>query len=186
MALVASILVCVVIILSIVVLVMILRKRKRPQITAVTDTRDVLSVWNFDGKLVFEDIIRVTENFSDRYIIGSGGFGTVYKAQLQGGRLVAVKKLHPTEEGISDEKRFLSEIEVMTKIRHRNIVKLYGFCSHPRYKFLVYDYIDRGNLYAILENEDFAKELDWQKRVATAREMLLKLSTTCTMSATHR
>jgi hypothetical protein len=59
---------------------MILRKRKRPQITAVTDTRDVLLVWNFDGKLVFEDITRVTENFSERYIIGSRGFGIVYKA----------------------------------------------------------------------------------------------------------
>ncbi|XP_066380792.1 MDIS1-interacting receptor like kinase 2-like [Miscanthus floridulus] len=171
LVLVAFIPVCIVIILSIFVLVMILRKRKRPQITAVTDTRDVLSVWNFDGKLVFEDITRVTENFSDRYIIGLGGFGTVYKAQLQGGRLVAVKRLHPTEEGISDEKRFFSEIEVLTKIRHRSIVKLYGFCSHPRYKFLVYDYIERGNLHIILETEDLAKELDWQKRVAIARDV---------------
>jgi hypothetical protein len=171
LVLVASIPVCIVIILSVVVLVMILRKRKRPQITTVTDTRDVLSVWNFDGKLVFEDITRVTENFSERYIIGSGGYGTVYKAQLQGGRLVAVKKLHPTEEGISDEKRFLSEIEVLTKIRHRSIVKLYGFCSHPRYKFLVYDYIERGNLHITLETEDLAKELDWQKRVVIARDV---------------
>jgi serine/threonine protein kinase len=139
LVLVASIPVCTVIIFSILVLVMILHKRKRPHVTTVTDTREILSVWNFDGKLVFEDITRVTENFSDRYIIGYGGFGTVYKAQLQGRRSVAVKKLHPTEEGIRDEKRFLSEIEVLTKIRHRSIVKLYGFCSHPRYKFLVYD-----------------------------------------------
>jgi hypothetical protein len=159
----ASIPVCIVVILSIVVLVMILHKRKRPHITAVTDTRDVLSVWNFDGKLVFEDITRVIENFSDRYIIGSGGFGIVYKAQLQGGRSVAVKKLHPNEEGIHDEKRFLSEIEVLTKIRHRSIVKLYGFCSHLRYKFVVYDFIERGNLHIVLETEDLAKELDWQK-----------------------
>jgi serine/threonine protein kinase len=81
---------------------------------------------------------RATENFSDSYIIGSGGYGSVYKAQL-GGRLVAVKKLHTSEEDMSDEKRFLSEIEVLMKIRHRSIIKLYGFCSHSRYKFLVCD-----------------------------------------------
>jgi uncharacterized membrane protein len=46
---------------------------------------------------------RATENFSDSYIIGSGGYGSVYKAQL-GGRLVAVKKLHTSEEDMSDEK----------------------------------------------------------------------------------
>ncbi|CAN6180525.1 unnamed protein product [Urochloa humidicola] len=144
---------------------------ERPRKTTVTDARDVLSVWNFDGQLVFEDITRATENFSDKYIIGSGGYGIVYKAHLQGGRLVAVKKIHPTEEEISDGKRFFGEIEVLTKIRHRSIVKLYGFCSHPRYKFLVYDYIERGNLHAILENEELANELDWQKRTAIARDM---------------
>jgi serine/threonine protein kinase len=128
-------------------------------------------VWNFDRKLVFEDITRATENFSDRYIIGSGGYGTVYRAQLHGGRLVAVKTLHPTEEEITDEKRFLSEIEVLTKIRHRSIVKLYGFCAHPKYKFLVCDYIERGNLHATLENEELAKELDRQKRAAIARDV---------------
>jgi serine/threonine protein kinase len=79
-----------------------------------------------------------------------------------------VKKLHQTKEEISDEKSFLSEIEVLTTIRHRSIVKLYGYCSHPRYKFLVHDYIDRENLHGILGNEELAKELDWQKRVALA------------------
>jgi tRNA A-37 threonylcarbamoyl transferase component Bud32 len=166
-----SIPVCILISIAIFAVVMIVRKMERPQKPIVTDTRDVLSVWNFDGKLVFEDIIRATENFNDRYIIGSGGYGTVYKAQLQGGRLVAVKRIHPTEEEISDEKRFLSEIEILIKIRHRSIIKMYGFCSHPWYKFLVYEYIERGNLHAILENEELAKELDWQKRAAIVRDM---------------
>jgi len=166
-----SIPVCIVIILSISVTA-ILHKRKGPQKnTGKAGTRDVLSVWNFDGKLAFEDITGATENFSDKYIIGSGGYGTVYKAQLQGGRLVAVKKLHPYEEDMSDEKGFLSEIEVLTKIRHRSIVKMYGFCSHPRYKFVIYDYIERGNLSAVLKNEELAKELDWQKRVAIVKDV---------------
>ncbi|CAL5089381.1 unnamed protein product [Urochloa decumbens] len=166
-----SIPVCIVIVLSIFALVVIFQKRKIQEKAMVTDARDVLSVWNFDGKLAFEDIIRATENFSDGYIIGSGGYGTVYKAQLQGGRLVAVKKLHPSEEEMSEERRFLSEIEVLTKIRHRSIVKLYGFCSHSRYKFLVCDYINRGNLHEVLENEELAKELDWQKRIAVAKDV---------------
>jgi hypothetical protein len=47
--------------------------KRRPKGTTATDRIDVLSVWNFDGKLAFEDICTATENFSDRYIIGSGG-----------------------------------------------------------------------------------------------------------------
>ncbi|KAL6639042.1 hypothetical protein ACP70R_022772 [Stipagrostis hirtigluma subsp. patula] len=163
--------VCIVVVLTTSGVIMIIKKKKTPQKIIVQDRIDVLSVWNFDGKLAFEDIARATENFSDRYIIGSGGYGTVYKAQLQGGRQAAVKMLHPTEEEAIDEKRFLSEIEMLTKIRHRSIVKLYGYCSHPRYKFLVYDYIDRGNLHATLENEDLAKELDWMKRITIARDV---------------
>ncbi|RCV27598.1 hypothetical protein SETIT_5G336900v2 [Setaria italica] len=169
--LVISIPVCLVIILAIFGLVTIIQKRKRPQNIISANRIDVFSVWNFDGQLAFEDIMRATEYFNERYIIGSGGYGTVYKAHLQGGRSVAVKKLHQIEELMSDEKRFNSEIEVLTRIRHRSIVKLYGFCSHPRYKFLVYDYIDRGSLHAILENEESAKELDWQKRATIARDV---------------
>ncbi|KAF8711555.1 hypothetical protein HU200_029000 [Digitaria exilis] len=160
---------CIVTILATFGFIMIVHKSNRYQKTAIIDRRDVFSVWNFDGKLAFEDIIRATENFSDSYIIGSGGFGTVYKVQLQGGRLVAVKKLHETED-ISGES-FMIEVEVLAKIRHRSIVKLYGFCFHQMYKFLVYDYIDRGNLHSTLENEELAKELNWQRRAAAARDV---------------
>jgi len=171
MVLAISIPVCVVTILAVFAVAMIVHKRSMQQNTICTDRIDVLSVWNFDGKLAFEDINAATENFSERYIVGSGGYGTVYKAHLQGGRLVAVKKLHQTDEQTIDEKRFIGEIEVLTKIRHRSIVKLYGFCSHPRYKFLVYDYIENGNLRSILQNEELAKELDWKKRVSIARDV---------------
>ncbi|KAL6839092.1 hypothetical protein ACP4OV_031146 [Aristida adscensionis] len=180
---------CAVIVLATLGGIMVLRKRKGQQKTIVTERIDVLSVWNFDGKLAFEDITKATENFSDKYIVGSGGYGTVYKAQLQGGRSVAVKRLHQTEEDMIDEKRFISEIDVLTKIRHRSIVKLFGFCSHPRYKFLVYDFIDRGNLSAILGNEELALRLDWQKRATIVRDVaqaLYYLHHECTPPIIHR
>ena len=104
-----SIPLCIVTILATFGVIMIVKRSKRPQRTAAPDKRDVFSVWNFDGKLAFEDIIKATENFSERYIVGSGGYCTVYKVQLQEGRLVAVKKLHETEEEISDQKRFIRE-----------------------------------------------------------------------------
>ncbi|KAJ1261879.1 hypothetical protein BS78_09G064000 [Paspalum vaginatum] len=176
LALAISIPLCMVIFVAIFGVVIVVHKRKLPQQKIATDRVDVFSVWNFDGKLAFEDISRATENFSERYIIGSGGYGTVYKAQLQGGRIVAVKRLHQIEEEMVDEKKFIGEVEVLTKIRHRSIVKMYGFCLHPKYKFLVYDFIERGNLHGILENEELAKELDWQKRARIVRDVAQGLS----------
>ncbi|XP_044985757.1 probable leucine-rich repeat receptor-like protein kinase At1g35710 [Hordeum vulgare subsp. vulgare] len=165
-----------VIVATIVVIIMLTRKKRKPQEGATAEARDLFSVWNFDGRLAFDDILRATEDFDDKYIIGTGGYGKVYKAQLQDGLLVAVKKLHQTEEELGDERRFLSEMEILSQIRQRSIVKMYGFCSHPAYKFLVYDYIQQGSLYRILENEELAKELDWQKRISLTNDVAQAIS----------
>lgn len=130
---------------------------------------------NFDGKLAFEDMIRETENFDGNYVIGEGGYGKVYKAHLRDGQLVAVKKLHPTDE-VTDETRFQTEIEVLTEIRQRSIVKLYGFCSHSQYKFLVYDYIQQGSLHVTFKNEELAKELSWHKRATLVNDVAQAIS----------
>ncbi|KAF6981633.1 hypothetical protein CFC21_000090 [Triticum aestivum] len=163
------------IVAAIVVIIMISRNNRKPQ-GVTTEARDLFSVWNFDGRLAFDDIVRVTEDFNDNYIIGTGGYGKVYKTQLQDGQLVAVKKLHQTEEQLDDERRFRSEMEILSQIRQRSIVKMYGFCSHPAYKFLVYDYIQQGSLHRTLENVELAKELDWQKRIALATDVSQAIS----------
>ncbi|KAL5805517.1 hypothetical protein ACOSQ4_028250 [Xanthoceras sorbifolium] len=134
--------------------------------STTTKSGDVFSIWNFDGKIAYEDIIEATEDFDIKYCIGTGGYGSVYKAQLPSGKVVALKKLHRSD---SDEptftKSFENEVRVLSEIRHRNIVKLYGFCLHKRCMFLVYEYMDRGSLFCVLHNDDEAIELNWTKRV---------------------
>ncbi|KAL5998783.1 hypothetical protein ACLOJK_009731 [Asimina triloba] len=126
---------------------------------------NVFVAWNFDGKLVYEDIIGATEDFDDKYCIGEGGYGRVYRASLPTGQVVAVKRFFQVGDDFERMRSFRSEIQSLTEIRHRNIVKLYGYCSHPRCSFLVYEYMERGSLCSILGNEERAAELDWGKRV---------------------
>ncbi|RWR96558.1 putative Leucine-rich repeat receptor-like protein kinase family protein [Cinnamomum micranthum f. kanehirae] len=131
---------------------------------------NITSIWNYDGIIIYEDIIQATENFDNKYCIGEGGYGKVYKADLPQDQVVAVKKLHPLEDGEQlDQRTFRNEIQVLTEIRHRNIVKLYGFCSHTRCSFLVYQYMERGSLAGVLKNDERAMELDWIKRMKVVR-----------------
>ncbi|KAM3237867.1 hypothetical protein P3L10_012897 [Capsicum annuum] len=60
---------------------------------------------------------------------------------------------------------FMNEVRALTGIKHRNIVNLYGYCSHAQHSFLVYGYVERGSLSNILSNEVESKKLDWLKRV---------------------
>ncbi|RZC87982.1 hypothetical protein C5167_004160 [Papaver somniferum] len=115
-------------------LVIFFRLRKRQvgnleQVDQPTDTKpkgNIFSVQNYDGKLVFEEIIAATENFDTKYCIGEGGYGSVYKVDLSTGQVVAVKKLHSSDEDseIVDLKSFENEVHALTEIRHKNIVNL--------------------------------------------------------------
>ncbi|XP_054821677.1 MDIS1-interacting receptor like kinase 2-like isoform X2 [Prosopis cineraria] len=78
---------------------------------------DLFSIWNFDGKIAYEDIIEATEDFDIRYCIGIGAYGSVYRAQLCSGKIVALKKLHKKEyENPSFARSFHNEVKLMTKI----------------------------------------------------------------------
>ncbi|XP_058082403.1 MDIS1-interacting receptor like kinase 2-like [Magnolia sinica] len=146
--------------------------------------------WNYDGISTFEDIMEATEGFEDKYCIGTGGYGKVYKANLPTGQVVAVKKLHLPEGGNqSDQRSFTNEIKALTEIRHRNIVKLYGFCSHAQFSFLIYEYMERGSLASILSNDEGAAQLDWTVRVKIIKGVAHALSYMhhdCTLPIVHR
>ncbi|KAI5596531.1 hypothetical protein BDE02_02G007700 [Populus trichocarpa] len=139
-------------------------KATQPEPTS-SKNGDLFSIWNYDGRIAYEDIIAATENFDLRYCIGTGGYGSVYRAQLPSGKLVALKKLHRREaEEPAFDKSFKNEVELLTQIRHRSIVKLYGFCLHQRCMFLVYEYMEKGSLFCALRNDVGAVELKWMKR----------------------
>ncbi|KAJ9687447.1 hypothetical protein PVL29_016080 [Vitis rotundifolia] len=99
------------------------------------------------------DLERATDNFSQKNFIGRGGFGLVYKGTLADGSNVAVKKI--IESDIQVDADFCNEIEIISNLKHRNLVPLRGCCvvdggegyddrASPRY--LVYDYMPNGNL----------------------------------------
>ncbi|MED6173944.1 hypothetical protein PIB30_064458 [Stylosanthes scabra] len=127
---------------------------------------NLFSVWNFDGKIAFQDIIEATQNFDIRYCIGTGAYGSVYKAELPRGINVALKKLHQLEsQNMSFVRSFHNEVKMLTEIPHKNIVKLHRFCLHKQYMFLIYQYMERGSLFSLLNHDDEAKELCWNKRM---------------------
>ncbi|KAL6333021.1 hypothetical protein AAG906_020041 [Vitis piasezkii] len=151
---------------------------------------DIFSIWNYDGKIAYEDIIEATEDFDIKYCIGTGGYGTVYKAQLPTGNVVALKKLHGWERDEATYlKSFQNEVQVLSKIQHRNIIKLHGYCLHKRCMFLIYKYMERGSLFGALSNEVEALELDWIKRVNVVKSIvhaLCYMHHDCTLPIIHR
>ncbi|XP_060173156.1 MDIS1-interacting receptor like kinase 2-like [Lycium barbarum] len=152
-------------------------RKRRNQIEQREQTKDLFSAWSFDRKMTYENIIIATEGFNSKYCIGNGGQGSVFKVELPSGQVVTVKKFHPLHSGeLNSLKIFENETKTLLKIRHRNIVKLYGFCSHERHSFLVYEFLEGGNLSERLRNDEKATELDWIKRVSIVRGVAYALS----------
>ncbi|XP_058094893.1 MDIS1-interacting receptor like kinase 2-like [Magnolia sinica] len=154
------------------------RTRNAEKKEVEVNNRNLFEVFNFDGKISYEEIIRATEDFNEKYSVGVGGHGSVYKADLSTGQVVAVKKFYSSLGGEQDDQSsFRNEIRALTEIRHRNIVKLYGFCSHAQCSFLVYEYVERGSLANILNSSmEGAVELDWVKRMKVIRGVAHALS----------
>ncbi|KAK2656109.1 hypothetical protein Ddye_009161 [Dipteronia dyeriana] len=114
-------------------------------------------------KLTFADLLEATNGFHNDSLIGSGGFGDVYKAQLKDGSIVAIKKLiHISGQG---DREFTSEMETIGKIKHRNLVPLLGYCKVGEERLLVYEYMRYGSLEDVLHDQkkDGIK-LNWNVR----------------------
>ncbi|CAN1235310.1 LRR receptor kinase BAK1, partial [Linum perenne] len=109
-----------------------------------------------------------TDTFSNKNILGRGGFGKVYKGRLADGTLVAVKRLKE-ERTPGGELQFQTEVEMISMAVHRNLLRLRGFCMTPTERLLVYPYMANGSVASCLrERPPSQPPLDWptRKRIA--------------------
>ncbi|XP_047071217.1 LRR receptor kinase SERK2-like [Lolium rigidum] len=109
-----------------------------------------------------------SDNFSNKNILGRGGFGKVYKGRLTDGTLVAVKRLKE-ERTPGGELQFQTEVEMISMAVHRNLLRLRGFCMTPTERLLVYPYMANGSVASRLrERQPNEPPLEWEKRKGIA------------------
>jgi len=109
----------------------------------------------------YGELRSATENFSSSNRLGEGGYGSVYKGKLTNGSVVAVKQLSETSR--QGKKQFIAEIETISQVQHRNLVKLYGCCLEGDKPLLVYEYLENGSLDKALFGNG-GLNLDWPIR----------------------
>lgn len=110
----------------------------------------------------FDSIVAATGNFSRTNLLGEGGFGPVYKGTLHYGQEIAVKRLSSgSRQGLEE---FKNEVILISKLQHRNLVRLLGCCIQGEEKILIYEYMPNRSLDAFLFDTMKKGLLDWKTR----------------------
>ncbi|EES17896.1 cysteine-rich receptor-like protein kinase 10 [Sorghum bicolor] len=122
------------------------------------------NIQSIDSLLLDLSTLRsATENFAESSKLGEGGFGAVYKGVLPDGLEIAVKRLSlGSRQGVEELK---TELVLVAKLQHKNLVRLVGVCLEEQEKILVYEYMPNRSLDTILFDSVKSKELDWGKRL---------------------
>ncbi|XP_030543696.1 protein kinase STUNTED [Rhodamnia argentea] len=114
----------------------------------------------------YEELLVATRNFIPENMVGKGGCSKVYRGCLPDGKELAVKVLEPSDGLVKD---FVSEIDVITDLHHKNIVSLFGFCFESNNLILVYDFVHRGSLEENLHgNKKDLHAFGWRERYKVA------------------
>lgn len=100
--------------------------------------------WECHRDFTYAELHAATDGFSKQNFLSEGGFGSVYKGRLKDGQQIAVKQHKPAS--LQGEKECRSEVNVLSKARHENVVMLLGSCSEGNHRLLVYEYICNGSL----------------------------------------
>ncbi|GKU90280.1 hypothetical protein SLEP1_g4290 [Rubroshorea leprosula] len=134
----------------------------------------------------YDELEKATNKFDEKKELGDGGFGTVYHGKLKDGREVAIKRLY--EHNYKRVKQFMNEVEILTRLHHKNLVSLYGCTSHhSRELLLVYEFVPNGTVADHLHG-DRAKpgSLLWPVRMSIAIETASALAYLHASDIIHR
>jgi len=93
----------------------------------------------------YEELYQITNGFSAHKLLGEGGFGSVYKGHLPDGTDVAIKRLK--DGGGQGEREFQAEVEIISRVHHRHLVSLVGYCISNNQRLLVYDFVPNNTLH---------------------------------------
>ncbi|KAF8035942.1 hypothetical protein BT93_C1844 [Corymbia citriodora subsp. variegata] len=115
------------------------------------------------ARFTFSSIEVATDYFAPRNKLGEGGFGPVYKGQLPDGLEIAVKRLSKmSRQGLEE---FKNEVTLISKLQHRNLVRLLGCCVEEEESILIYEYMPNKSLDSFIFDPEKRALLDWRKRI---------------------
>uniref|UniRef100_A0A2N9HPR8 Protein kinase domain-containing protein n=1 Tax=Fagus sylvatica TaxID=28930 RepID=A0A2N9HPR8_FAGSY len=175
----AVIVIAVIILVAVVLLIWIMcylrrRKRKIGSVENPGNGKEVVKNIGGSNVVISIEVLRqVTNNFSEDNILGRGGFGVVYKGELSDGTKIAVKRMKSGAVSSKGMKQFQAEIEVLTKVRHRRLVALLGYCINDNERLLVFEYMPQGTLTQHLFHwgESGYSPLTWKQRITIALDV---------------
>ncbi|CAL5193020.1 unnamed protein product [Lathyrus oleraceus] len=171
--------------LLVIMLVICFRRRKMARRSSIR-RQEVVTFQAVPIELSYDSVVRAAGNFSIRHLIGAGGFGSTYKAELSPGFFVAIKRLLIGKfQGIQ---QFETEIRTLGRIRHKNLVTLIGYYVGKSEMLLIYNYLSGGNLEAFIHNRS-GKKVQWPVIYKIAKgiaEALAYLHYSCVPRIVHR
>nr|XP_043620389.1 cysteine-rich receptor-like protein kinase 29 [Erigeron canadensis] len=144
------------------VCIFVRRKRKLPQ-NLVHEDSDIDEISTTESlQYEFAVIRAATNDFSDSNKLGQGGFGLVYKGKLQNGQEIAVKRL--SRDSGQGEQEFKNEVLLLSRLQHRNLVRLLGFSLKGSERLLMYEFVQNASLDHFVFDPSKRKTLDWERR----------------------
>lgn len=145
--------------------------RPPPQVEPILDGR----LGPFVEEFSMEALLKATDDFAESHKIGSGSFGMVYRATLADGRVVAIKRAdlassssRANQKRRVQERAFLSELAVLSRVNHKNLVRLFGYCQERGERVLVYEFMANGTLHDHLHKLENSPLNSWAARLRVA------------------